>query len=162
MNEWKHLTQRVRTATLALGLLTAVYLSPVASAAMSTPIGHEARTVSVNDAAHLHPSHFNGSTLLEEGVATGTLPGAVRAKLVIGTTTVRVSFTIYVRGGSIPGQAVAKLNPGKGEYASFAGTLTVNHGSGHYAHASGSGRVSGTIRRNEDAAVVQVVGQLHT
>lgn len=100
--------------------------------------------------------------MTEEGKATGTMPGTVRAKLVVGTSTVRVSFTIYLPNGAIPGQAVAKLNPGKGAYASFAGSLTVNPGSGHYAHASGSGRVSGTINRNEDAAVVQVVGQLRT
>lgn len=73
----------------------------------------------------------------------------------------KAGFTIYVRGGSITGSGNASLNAGKGEYASFGGTVTVSHGSGHYAHASGTGRLYGTLRRGNEAATVQVVGQLH-
>ena len=85
----------------------------------------------------------------------------MRAALQLSATTARVGFTIYLRGGTITGHATAKLNPGRGEYASFAGALAVGHGSSHYAHAHGSGRLSGTLNRNTDDTVVQVVGQLH-
>jgi hypothetical protein len=159
MNEWKSPLAAAHTATL--GLLTTICFALLAPVATGTA-GHTARAISLNDTAHLRLVHFSGNTLVEEGKAAGTLPGTVRAKLIVGTSTVSVSFTIYLRNGAIPGQAAAKLNPGKGEYASFAGSLTVHHGSGHYARVSGSGRVSGTISRNEDLAVVQVVGQIRT
>jgi len=72
---------------------------------------------------HLANPNSANSTLIEEGKATGTLPRTVRAHLTVSTSTVRVSFTIILRGASI----------------------TVSHGTGHYGHASGSGRLSGTI-----------------
>jgi hypothetical protein len=162
MNDRKRLPKQApATAALALGILTTVYLGLLAPDALSTSAGHEARTISVNDTANLHLVHFHGNTLVEEGRTTGTLPGSAHASLVVSASNVRASFTIYLHGGSISGQGTARLNVGRGDYASFAGSLTVNHGTGHYAHASGSGRLSGTIRRSNDAAVVEVVGQLH-
>jgi hypothetical protein len=85
----------------------------------------------------------------------------VRARLTVGTNVVTAGFTIYLHGGTISGHSSAKLNAGRGEYASFGGSLTVSHGSGHYARASGSGGLFGTINRNTDNATVQVVGNLH-
>jgi hypothetical protein len=120
-----------------------------------------ARTLSVNDTGRLHQVEEEGSLLIEEGPASGSLPGNVRARLTLGTT-VTLGFTLYVHGGTISGHGSARLNPGKGEFASFSGTLSVTHGSGHYAHATGSGGLYGTIDRlNNDNAVVQVVGRLH-
>ncbi len=113
-----------------------------------TPGAFTASTLSVNDQAHLHVLRENGSMFTEEGPATGTLPGAVRATLTVGISTVRSGFTIYLHGGSIIGQGTAKLNAGSGEYSSFGGTLTVHGGSGHYAHASGTGRLYGTLRHS--------------
>lgn len=135
-------------------------LALLASPATSASVAHAAKVLSVNDTGHLRLVAENGPTITEEGGASGTLPGTVRARLTIGPNTVRAGFTIYVRGGSITGSATANLNPGKGEYASFGGALVVSHGSGHYAHASGTGRLYGTLRRSDEAATVQVVGGL--
>jgi len=132
-----------------------------ASAARDALRADAARTLSVNDQAHLRVVRENGSTFTEEGHATGTLPGTVQSTLTLGVSTVRSGFTIHLRNGSISGYGAAKLNAGHGEYSSFGGTLTVNHGSGNYAHASGTGRLYGTINRNNDNATVQVIGQLH-
>jgi hypothetical protein len=131
------------------------------SEARRTPRAATSGTLSVNDQAHLHVVRENGSAFVEEGPATGSLPGTVRTTLTIGLSTVRSGFTIYLHNGSITGHGTATLNAGRGEYSSFGGTLTVSHGSGHYAHASGTGRLYGTIRRTDDNATVQVVGQLH-
>jgi hypothetical protein len=149
-------------------------LSPVALACLAVPAAtvaetparapdtaRAARALWVNDTGHLRSGGENGSTITEEGRVTGTLPGSVRAQLTVGATTVRVGFTIYLHGGTITGHAVTKLNPGKGEYASFGGTLTVSHGGGRYAHAAGTGQVYGTLNRYSYAATVQVIGQLH-
>ena len=110
---------------------------------------------------HLANPNSAGNTLIEEGKATGTLPGTVRASLTIGTSIVHVGFTIYLHGGTITGHGVASFNPGKGEYASFGGSVSVSHGSGRYAHAKGSGKMYGSINRTTDNANVQVIGQLH-
>jgi hypothetical protein len=121
---------------------------------------HAAGVISVDDTGRLRFTGESNGELIEEGPATGTLPGSVRARLTLGTN-VTLGFTIYLHGGSISGSGAAKLNPGKGVYASFNGTLNVSHGSGHYAHASGSGGLYGTIDRENDNATVQVVGHLH-
>lgn len=67
------------------------------------------------------------------------------------SSTVRAAFTIYVRGGSITESGTARLNSGKGEYASFGGALAA-HGSGRYAPRIGTGRIYGTIARRDQAA----------
>lgn len=150
----------VRMGPMA-GSLTMAGLALLVSPAASAPSAHAARALSINDTGHLRLTAEDGNTLTEVGGVSGTLPGTVRARLTIGTSTVRAGFTIYVRGGRITGSATTSLNPGKGEYASFGGALVVSHGSGRYAHASGTGRLSGTIRRSDDTATVQVVGRLH-
>jgi hypothetical protein len=149
-------------ASSLLALVCVGCLALLAAPAISAPVrARAAKVLAVNDKAALHFVAENGSQTTEEGTATGTLPGTVRAQLTLGTT-VLIRFTLYLRGGSISGQATAKLNPGKGAYASFGGSLHVTHGSGHYRHVSGSGGLYGTINRNQsNAATVQVVGHLH-
>jgi hypothetical protein len=144
---------------LCLALPVAVALS----ARPQPPRGRAAHTIAVNDTGRLHVANPNSAseTLIEEGRATGSLPGSVRASLTIGTSTVRVGFTIYLHGGTITGHGITSFNAGKGEYASFGGSISVSHGGGRYAHASGTGRVYGSINRNTDNATVQVIGQLH-
>jgi hypothetical protein len=146
----KHLLRWASVTVLAAACLASAVVSQA----------HAASVLSVNDTGRLRFTGESGSQLIEEGPATGTLPGSVRARLVVGTT-VSVGFTIYLHGGTISGQGYAKLNPGKGAYASFSGSLKVSHGSGHYAHASGNGGLFGTIDRENDNATVQVVGRLH-
>jgi hypothetical protein len=147
--------------------LAAVACLALATRALSIPPDRRgpaliARVILVRDEGKLHLANPNsaGETLIEEGRATGTLPGSVRASLKVSASTVRVAVTIHLHGGTITGHGVASFNPGKGEYASFGGSLSVNHGGGYYARASGGGRVYGSINRNTDNATVQVVGQL--
>jgi hypothetical protein len=133
---------------------------PVSAHAAGSVRAHAAGVLTVNDTGRLRFVGESGGDLAEEGPASGTLPGSVRARLTLGTN-VTLGFTIYLHNGTISGSGAAKLNPGKGAYASFNGSLRVSHGSGHYAHASGSGGLYGTINRENDNATVQVVGRLH-
>jgi hypothetical protein len=164
MSTWEYLTARPRRGALAFSAVVAcICLLPSLAAGSATPRGRAAHLLVVNDAARMtltNPSSAS-ATLVEEGRATGTLPGTVRARLTVSANSVTAGFTIYLHGGTISGHSTAHLNPGKGEYASFGGSLGVSHGSGHYAHASGSGELYGTINRNTDDATVQVVGNLH-
>jgi hypothetical protein len=167
MSLWKHLISSTHPRALGTGLAAAACLSMgvavgVGAAATADPRAHAAHLVSVNDTAYLRTADPNStsSTIVEEGKTTGTLPGTVRARLAVGVSTVNVGFTIYLHGGSISGQAKAKLNPGSGEYASFKGALEVAHGSGKYAHAKGIGNVYGSLNHYSYEAKVQVIGQL--
>lgn len=181
MSTWKTPTASPRGGTLALGamvmtcacLLAASLVADSAAgsrglamearARVAAVLDHAARLLVVNDDAHMTLTNPSSAsvTLVEEGKATGTLPGTVRARLTVSASSVTAGFTIYLNGGTISGHSTAHLNPGKGEYASFGGSLGVSHGSGHYAHASGNGELYGTINRNTDNATVQVIGNLH-
>ena len=69
------------------------------SAAYAAGLGPTARasaTQSVKDEAHLHLTGTNGSLLIEEGQATGQVPGKVKASFELESS-VTSNFTIYAR-----------------------------------------------------------------
>jgi hypothetical protein len=118
-----------------------------------------AHTLNVTDEAHLHLTGTAGSLLLEEGPATGALSGTLKVQFTV-TARVSGSFTIYPHGGgSITGQGTAQLHS-TGTYASFGGSMSVNHGTGRYTHAHGHGGFYGTVNRHNDALVIQTTGSL--
>jgi hypothetical protein len=119
---------------------------------------HAVRVLQASDTAHLHYKSASGAQLLEEGRATGTLPGSMRVHLDVGTTFTG-TFTIYASGGSIVGHGSATPH-GSGTYESFSGTLTVTGGSGRYAHAHGRGGLYGTFDRENYALVIKTTGSL--
>jgi hypothetical protein len=118
-----------------------------------------ARAINATDTAALRYVSASGSLLLEEGRASGTLPGSMRVHFDVGAT-FSGSFTIHTAGGSITGHGAA-VPHGAGVYESFSGSLTVTGGSGRYAHARGSARLYGTFDRDTYALLVQTVGTLH-
>jgi len=146
--------------TLVAGCLATATQSVAASAHTGHPAGraHTAHILTATDTAHLHYISSSGSLLLDEGKATGTLPGSMRVHLDLGTTFTG-TFTIYASGGSIEGRGSATPH-GSGTYESFSGTLTVTGGSGRYAHARGHGRLYGTFDRDNYALVIQTTGSL--
>jgi hypothetical protein len=117
-----------------------------------------ARTLNVTDTAHLHRVSNSGEEILEVGRATGTLPGSVRAYINVGATVI-VHFTIDTAAGAISGAGSGRLK-GRAAEPSFAGRMTVGHGTGRYAHAHGEGGFYGTLDRKTYALVVQTTGTL--
>jgi hypothetical protein len=112
----------------------------------------------VTDTAHLHRVSNSGEEILEVGRATGTLPGSVRAYINVGATVI-VHFTIDTAAGAISGAGSGRLK-GRAAEPSFAGRMTVRHGTGRYAHAHGEGGFYGTLDRRTYALVVQTTGTL--
>lgn len=154
----RRISRRGRGASLASGfaLLTCAALVSVAYA--SAHAAHAARALKASDTAHLHYISAKGSTLIEEGKASGTLPGSMKIRFNVGAT-FSGSFTIFAHGGTITGHGSATPH-GAGVSESFAGSLTVTGGAGRYAHAHGRAGLSGTFNRNSYALSIQTSGTL--
>jgi hypothetical protein len=134
---------------------------PVAGAARqstSKTAAHLARTIAVTDTGRLKLVHNGGEYITEEGRATGTVPGKVRALLEVGAIVV-AKFTIYTSVGTISGVGSGKPK-GRSEEPSFAGRMTVSHGTGRYKHVHGHGGFYGTLNRVTYKMVVQTTGTL--
>ncbi len=160
---WRLAAARTFAATgvivLAISILAAsAGTASPATAAQRSRSAYAARILNATDTAHLHYVRSSGSLLFEEGAATGTLPGSMRAHVNIGPTT-SGSFTIYTHGGTITGHGSATMR-GSGRYESFAGTLVVTGGTGRYTHAHGRAGLNGTFDRKTYALLVQTTGRL--
>jgi hypothetical protein len=167
-------TATTRRATATAAALTAIsvtllaILSPAVLAGTTQPAwayggehaspAHAARTLSATDTAHLHYVRSSESQLYEEGSASGTLPGSMRAHFKIASA-VTASFVIYTHGGTIHGTGKATSHA-SGVYESFAGTITVNGGTGRYTHAQGHAGLYGVYNRHTYALTIQTTGQL--
>jgi hypothetical protein len=146
------------TATAAQGAHAGADLSTRTEMVSPRTLARAAHVLAATDAANLHYVSASGSLLLDEGKASGTLPGSMRVHLNLGTTFTS-TFTIFASGGSISGRGSAKPH-GFGKYESFAGTLIVTGGTGRYARAHGRGRFYGTFNRSNYALVVKTTGSL--
>jgi hypothetical protein len=132
---------------------------PSAVALASRGAAHTASAISLNDSGRLHLTSRHGFTLDEQGSASGSVSGPMYVHLtIVSTTRVVAEVNFYPRGGSISGRATASYRRGNST-ASFSGTLSIARGTGSYAHVHGSGlSFSGTIRRSDEAIVVEVRG----
>jgi hypothetical protein len=148
--------RRWTVAAAAAGLLFAA--TTLAPADAYRPQASAAHVLNAKDEAHLHLTGTNGSLLREEGLATGEIPGTVKASFIIAAN-VTATFTIYTHGGSISGHGTGTLHS-TGLYSSFGGALKLAGGTGRYKHAHGSGGLYGVINRKTDALTVQTVGRL--
>ena len=145
-------------ALIALSAPLSVILG-YASADSKSRHAHAARALSGNDNATLHLTHADGSTLYEEGRASGSLPGAVHAWFrVVGNFSGR--FTFYTRSGAISGHGSAKSHQGRYPYVSFSGTANITGGTHRYMHIRGSLGFYGVLNRDNSAVQMQIRGTL--
>lgn len=148
---------RTTGTLLAAGICTLALTSGTAGASGSG--AQAARTITLNDSAHLHKTAHHGLNLYESGATSGSIGGSLSLHLdVVSTNRVTAQLTVYTHGGSINATASGSYR-NNGATASFSGTLSISGGSGSYAHAHGTGlSFSGTIERSNDAASVRVNG----
>jgi hypothetical protein len=151
--------RRLLGAAASVGLLTILgSLGPSTSQA-ARDSALTARTFSLNENGDLHLTSKHGFTLNEEGPASGTVGGTIYVHLkIISSTRVNAEISIYPNGGSITSEGSASYHR-QGSSASFAGSLSIERGTGSYSNARGSGlSFSGTIQRSNDAITVHVGG----
>jgi hypothetical protein len=152
-----------RARPFALILATLVTgCAAMAVRANATPRADDARTTVVKDEGHLKLVKSSGSLLIDEGPASGSLPGKVRVRFVYnGSPTVSAQITITGREGSISARANGRLSSLTSASPSFQGVLTIGAASGRYAGAHGSGHLYGVFYRRTYSMTVQTQGTLH-
>jgi hypothetical protein len=140
-----------------------VWLCFVLLFALATPSGAHASSsvTAVNEYGSLSLEHSKGATIDERGRGSGTFSCAVYIQLTLSGTLVTAKYSAYPHGGSIVGTATAHIHSATTKLAYFSGTITLNSGSGNYAHASGTASFAGTISRTTYAMTVRVAGRLH-
>jgi hypothetical protein len=141
-----------RRVVLACGVVLgagAFGTSSQAPASMATPTAKAARTVSLEETAHLEYSNqeIPGSEIAESGRATGTYNVPVRAGLTFHAHSMTAVVTVYLKGGSITATTNVSFEF-VGEMSKIHGILTVSHATGTYKHASGQLSFRGAINRN--------------
>jgi hypothetical protein len=120
-----------------------------------------AHVLKVRDEGHLRFISSSGSQLIDEGPASGTMPGNLRVRFTYnGNPEVSAAFTIHGRYGSISGRARGRLNNPTSTSPSLRGSLSITGGSGRYAHASGSGELFGVFYRRSYGLTVQAIATL--
>lgn len=147
------LARRALACTLLGGLL--------AIALEGGQLAQASRTLRVYDEGHLHYVRSSGNELIDEGHASGTVPGTVVVQFTYnGNPTVYAQFEIHTSTGSINGYAKGQLSNPTSPSPSFRGALRLSGGGGQYAHAHGSGELFGVYYRRTYAMTVQTRGAL--
>jgi hypothetical protein len=120
-----------------------------------------AKTTNLNESGDLHLTSRHGFTLNEQGRASGTVAGPIYVHLkIVSSKRVTAEVNIYPKASSISGYGSASYRRA-GATGYFSGSLSINHGTGSYSHAQGSGlSFSGTIRRSDYAITVHVRGNV--
>jgi len=144
---------------LAAFMACCVILGSAAVGAKGLAHAGAARALSGDDDAILHLVHVDGSTLYEEGRASGSLPGAVHAWLDIGATFTG-RFVFYTRSGELIGRGSATPHQGRYPYESFSGSAEITGGTSRYTHVRGRLGFYGVLNRKGDAVQLQTRGTL--
>jgi hypothetical protein len=157
-----------RTPTTGRALCLAILAIPLAALAIGVQLAsaaltaQAARTVTVKDEGRLKLVKSSGSLLIDEGPASGSLPGKVRVRFIYnGEPTVSAQIAISGPDGSLNARGSGRLSSLTSPSPSFKGTLTISGASGRYAGAHGSGELYGVFYRRTYAMTVQTNGTLH-
>jgi hypothetical protein len=148
--------------TLAAVLVSSALTVVGATNAAAAIRARGAATQTVKDEGNLRFVKSLGSTLIDEGHASGTMPGNVRIRFTYdGNPNVSAQITIYGHHGALQVRATGRLSSPTNPNPSFSGTLTITGGSGRYSHAHGSGKLYGVFHRRSYGMIVQTQGTVH-
>ena len=153
--------RRRGVALIGTGILALAMAAGASGSASGRPAARAARVLSVRDEGRLHFTKSSGEVIIDEGHASGSFPGWIRARFLYnGEPTVTAHFTISGAGGSISARGSGRLSSPTSPSPSFHGTMSVTGGTGRYAHVHGSGELYGVYYRRSYALTVQAIGKL--
>jgi hypothetical protein len=150
------------TALVYLYGSASVYGTASATAGRPPIHAYASKAILLNETGHLHLTSKHNFTLNEQGTASGTAGGSIYVHLTaVSNTRVTVEVNIYPKGGSITGSGSASYRKTSGA-ADFSGSMTIDRGTGTYAHCHGSGlSFNGTVAESDkDAITVHVSGRV--
>jgi hypothetical protein len=140
--------------------ITASVASSTAGNASSPQIAASAREMAVNDVVRLHVLSRQGLTVIELGTASGTFSGAVKLRLEVRGTSLRVTFTCRTRDGELFGAGIVQFHIAY-PTSTLHGTIAITHGTGHFARASAPRlQVTGTLMTATYNATFSVLGRM--
>jgi hypothetical protein len=150
----------IATAAVSLAASWALGAFALSAAPARAAVAIGARVISLNENGSLHLTSKHGFTLNEQGLASGTVGGTIYVHLtIVSSSRVTAELSIYPNGGSITAHGSASYHK-ESRQARFSGSMSVERGTGTYAHARGSGlSFSGAIQRSNDAVTVHVAGE---
>ncbi len=146
---------------LAIGA-AAVTDPALATAGSRPPSATAARTISLTETGYLHAASHGGSTIEEQGTASGTYDCSITVHLVIvSAERITASFTVRPKGGTVTGSGSGNFSA-EGASGYIGGTLSITRGTGIFAHASGGDiGFSGKFNRQNFSATIHVHGTVH-
>jgi hypothetical protein len=157
----RHVSQSLMLVAAILALASIGGAAATQSWGAQAPSAKATSVLNVRDEGRLRFISASGSVLIDEGPASGTLPGRVRLHFTYtGSPTVSAQFTVYGAGWSIRAQGQGRLNNPTSPRPSFRGMLRITGGSGRYAHAHGTGELFGAFNRRNYGVTVQAIGKL--
>ncbi len=132
-----------------------------AASVTDVPVAIAAREVNLQETGYLHSVGEPGETIAEQGHAIGTYNCSISVHMtIVSANSVTANFTVKPKGGSVTGRGSARFAQ-KGANGYFGGTIAITHGTGSYAHASGTDiGISGVINRETFALTVHVHGKI--
>jgi hypothetical protein len=155
-------SRAIAAVTICTALLTAIAVA--ASPASSRPLAEAtaARALSFHERATLGITRSSGSNLEAQGQSSGTLSGLLSLHSVVTSAEqMSASFVGRSRSGTLSGKGVSKYRV-SGSNLYYTGTVSITHGTGAYAHASGSGiRIEGVMNRQRRTITMTISGGMH-
>ncbi len=156
-----HSRKRLLAVAASLSLATCwACVTPAASTSQArAAVASSAKALSLNENGSMRLTSKHGFTLNEQGLASGTVKGTIYVHLsIVSSSRVTAELSIYPSGGSITARGSASYRK-ESTLARFLGSISIERGTGSYAHARGSGlSFSGAIQRSNDSVTVHVVG----
>jgi hypothetical protein len=148
-------------ALMSLSSTAASTAALQASAPTRSPVAVAAQSLVLHETANLHLLSRHNGVIIEEGSSTGALDGRMWVRLTVAVTVATVVFTASpAGGGTIHGEGEASYYS-SGPTAHFSGIGKITHGTGRYAHVSGSNlQVAGVITRKDYALSVHMSGRI--
>jgi hypothetical protein len=111
--------------------------------------------------AHFHRVGPGGTEIVEKGTVTGTYPGPATTHLVFNGNKMTGNFSLRTTGGTMVGRTNASVVGSSARpVVDYAGTVTITGGSGRFRTASGTLRMTGTMRRINNAVYEKSTGQI--
>ncbi len=102
-----------------------------------------------------------GVEFTEEGQGEGTYHGSVTIELTLSGSHVKAKYLARSSRGNITGNATGHVIGSTTQpVVHFSGVLSIGHGTGYFAHASGSLQIRGAITRRTYALEEETRGNI--